>query len=179
MRFEIPEPCDEDWNAMRPTREGRFCERCQHGVIDLTRMTRRQAERRVRAETGSLCVQLAFDPADRVLFRAEPRRATHWAGGLVLVTALTAGGCDRSEERSAPVAQLEPEPCDLDGPPMMPVDTPMTPLDAPGLGTTGPVPAEVEDDDGAPTSEQRELTRRKVASQHVHMRRGRMPAHAF
>ena len=179
MRFEIPEPCDEDWNAMRPTREGRFCERCQHGVVDLSRMSRRQAERRVRAEGGSLCVQVALDPAGRAVFRPEPRRASHWAGGLVLVTALTAGGCGRSETRAAPTAQLEPEPCELDGPPMMPVDAPMTPLDASEVGMTGPASTEVEDDDGAPTSEQRELTRRKVASQRIHMVRGRLPAHAF
>ncbi|HJL14332.1 MAG TPA: hypothetical protein RMH99_01680, partial [Sandaracinaceae bacterium LLY-WYZ-13_1] len=82
--FEITDPCQEPWERMKPRAEGRYCERCERTVIDLSRMTRREAERRVRAATEDrICVQLALDPLDRPVFRPEPKRAPHWAGGLV------------------------------------------------------------------------------------------------
>lgn len=177
MRFEIPEPCGERWDAMRPTREGRFCDHCQHGVVDLSRMSRREAERRIDAVDGdSLCVRMAVDPTGAAIFRPEPKRAPHWAGGLVLVAALTAGGCDRSGPE--PAATVQVEPCELEtieGPPMMPVDdAALTPLDA---AATGPVPSEVVDEDGRPTAEQRELTRQKQEQLRPPIRHlaGRMP----
>ena len=30
------EACREDWNAMRPITNGRFCAKCQHAVIDFS-----------------------------------------------------------------------------------------------------------------------------------------------
>jgi hypothetical protein len=187
MDFRIPEPCHERWEDMQPRGEGRFCERCQHTVVDLTRMSRRQAERRLKKERGDyLCIQLALDPLERPVFRPEPSRAAHWAGGLVLVAALTAGGCSAGGDEGAEVAQLEPEPCPVDAPPMLPVaDGPMVPVDTEEATeasvATGPIEAEVTDDDPEPTPEQRELTRRKQEQQQIaahppirHVR-GRMP----
>jgi len=172
MKLAIPKPCDESWSAMEQRADGRFCQRCQHTVVDLSRMTRRQAEARVAKETGEyLCVRLAVNEADAPLFRPEPSRARSFAGGLVLVAALTAAGCrDRDPEAAELIAT---EPCPVDGPPMMPIDETMTDA-APVEPTTEPT--EVE-----PTEEQRELTRRKQelreAAAHPHIRHvaGRMP----
>jgi hypothetical protein len=35
----IPNPCSENWNKMNKTEKGRFCESCNHVVIDFTKMT--------------------------------------------------------------------------------------------------------------------------------------------
>ena len=70
VSFHIPEPCEERWEDMAPRGEGRFCERCQHTVVDLSKMSRAQAESRMRRVTGDyLCVQLAVDEDDAALFR--------------------------------------------------------------------------------------------------------------
>lgn len=34
-------PCTENWNAMHPVTDGRFCDKCQQRVVDLTRWERR------------------------------------------------------------------------------------------------------------------------------------------
>jgi hypothetical protein len=38
--FKIPEPCNEDWNAMSPSAKGRFCSSCEKIVVDFTGMNR-------------------------------------------------------------------------------------------------------------------------------------------
>ena len=38
-QFSIPKPCHEDWNAMTPTEQGRFCSQCSKNVTDFTQMS--------------------------------------------------------------------------------------------------------------------------------------------
>ena len=164
---------------MAPRGEGRFCDRCQHTVVDLSQMSRAQAESRMRRAAGdSLCVQLAVDEHDRPRFVPPPSRAPRWAGGLVLVSALTAGGCASTEPEAA--AEIL-EPCDLEpgdlGPPMIPTaSTEPPPATAPA--DTHPVPADASVDDLS-ASERAALEADKHRAQHPirHVRgRIRMPS---
>lgn len=38
-QFTIPEPCHENWNAMTPDEQGRFCSLCSKSVTDFTQMS--------------------------------------------------------------------------------------------------------------------------------------------
>jgi hypothetical protein len=38
LKIRIPKPCHEDWNAMTPNQQGRFCNNCSKSVIDFTKM---------------------------------------------------------------------------------------------------------------------------------------------
>src|SRR6218665_3103896 len=37
-KITLPEPCQEDWNKMTPTENGRFCMSCSKTVVDFTSM---------------------------------------------------------------------------------------------------------------------------------------------
>ena len=39
MKIYIPEPCNENWGAMSPNEQGRFCSSCQKTVVDFTKFT--------------------------------------------------------------------------------------------------------------------------------------------
>ncbi len=38
LKISIPKPCHEDWNAMTPNQQGRFCGSCTKSVVDFTQM---------------------------------------------------------------------------------------------------------------------------------------------
>jgi hypothetical protein len=38
LKIQVPNPCHEDWNAMTPNQQGRFCDNCSKSVIDFTKM---------------------------------------------------------------------------------------------------------------------------------------------
>ena len=178
MRFEITEPCDEAWETMEPREGGRYCLACEKVVIDLADLSRAQAEAKIAAvEGGEVCVQLAVDRFGDAIFTPPPSRAPHWAGGLVLLAALTAGGCATGDE---------PEPCEIaeiapedPGPPMIPGAAVLPSTDGPA---TGPVPASeiALEDSAVPTPAQQRMTQNKrtwgqVTRPPIRHVRGRMP----
>lgn len=159
---------------------GRFCQRCETVVVDLVGLSRAQAEARVaQIEGPELCVQLSLDRFGEAVFAAPPRSWTpHFVGGLVLITALGAGGCTLQQDPAGASAEVVPERLEI-GPPMTP--TPAEVDAGPPAIRTGAVPSsELNVDVGGatarPTSEQRALTSRKNWRHRV---RGRMPRHGF
>ena len=39
LQISIPEPCQEDWDKMIPTEQGRLCDACNKCVVDFTRFS--------------------------------------------------------------------------------------------------------------------------------------------
>lgn len=37
-KYTIAKPCPENWEGMAPSDEGRFCQACQHSVVDFSQM---------------------------------------------------------------------------------------------------------------------------------------------
>ena len=72
----IASPCGEDLDAMSGTHGCRFCEKCQHEVINLSAMTRSAAEAFLErnAENDDLCVMVEHHGSGEVLFMPEPER---------------------------------------------------------------------------------------------------------
>lgn len=170
VKFEIHEPCDERLDTMPALPGGRFCTSCQTVVIDLSRVTRAQAEQRMKAVVGDrACVQLRVDRFNDAVFLPPPKRAPHWSRGVVLLAALTAGGCTLDEPAEPiPVVTVAPEP----GPPMMPSVAAIAPATAPGPAiSTRAVPAgELNSESNTavrPTAQQRALTAAKRRPMHT------------
>jgi len=104
--------CDNRWADLTPHGEGRHCFQCDTTVIDLSRLTLKDALERT---SDGACVRLRLGPDGAPLFRGPPPRKS--LGGLVVLGAL-ASGC------SAPAAA-----------------SPETPEPPPGLVAAPPGPA--------------------------------------
>jgi len=39
IQLNIPKPCHENWNAMSPKEQGRYCGSCQKTVVDFSVMS--------------------------------------------------------------------------------------------------------------------------------------------
>lgn len=56
IQLNIPSPCHESWDKMKPTEKGKFCDSCQKEVIDFTSMSDVQLFAFFRkSSNGSLC----------------------------------------------------------------------------------------------------------------------------
>lgn len=85
MRLRIVQPCHEDWDAMQPAGQGRFCEVCTHPVHDFASMTERQARQLLAARAGErLCVRVRVGADGHAVFRGEPPRVAATAAALAL-----------------------------------------------------------------------------------------------
>ena len=112
----LSSPCTESFEAMPLRGRGRHCDACSKTVIDMTRMTRREAEALFDANE-SLCGYVlsneqgeTFFPARETsqLFVEPPRFASVLATGLT--AALLLAGCGAEQHPAAPVAVMPTAP---------------------------------------------------------------------
>ncbi len=54
-QIKIEEPCNENWNAMSPKEQGRFCGVCTKEVVDFTCMSDQEVKSYFTNYKGSLC----------------------------------------------------------------------------------------------------------------------------
>jgi hypothetical protein len=70
LHLPIADPCHEDWDAMDPQQQGRFCGKCTKHVHDLSAMTQDEADALLRQRAGSrICVRYEHDDEGRIRFR--------------------------------------------------------------------------------------------------------------
>ncbi|GAA4347607.1 hypothetical protein GCM10023185_02780 [Hymenobacter saemangeumensis] len=89
MRLTIPQPCQENWTAMRPAGNGRHCESCQTTVIDFTQQSDAEILAYLgRAAGGRICGRFAAGQLERPLQRAAPAALGRWRAWLAAAVAL-------------------------------------------------------------------------------------------
>ncbi len=177
LPIRVESACREDWSAMTPRGEGRHCARCQSTVIDLTRVTRAQAERLVREHGGRVCGRVRADERGDAVFAPEPVRRgivpVAIAGVLAACsaepTAADATAPDALPAATHPTVGLGPPTSGSFGGSlatgvMLPIGrAPVRPPSAPAIGRALPP---VDETPAEPTPEQQALTRRKHRRQH-------------
>jgi hypothetical protein len=77
--LQIPTPCHENWDAMHPAEQGRFCLSCQKTVVDFSNMTDQQVLQYLQRAQGDTCGRLATDQLNRPLTQQPVRRNHFWA----------------------------------------------------------------------------------------------------
>jgi hypothetical protein len=91
-------PCHERWSALSPHGDGRYCQKCDKTVVDLTQLTRRQAEKIVVKAGGSMCGRMRLDPSGAPAFRRETERVP---GFLSVAAASLLAACGSNTEDGA------------------------------------------------------------------------------
>lgn len=89
--LRVAEPCHADWDAMSGDSRARHCERCRLQVIDLSELSRAEAERVLErgGPGGRLCVRYTQDAAGEVITRTT--RQARLVGLLQRLAAQKAG----------------------------------------------------------------------------------------
>lgn len=63
--LHIPEPCHENWDAMSPAQQGRFCGSCSKEVVDFSSMTDRQILDVLSKAAGNTCGRFTESQLER------------------------------------------------------------------------------------------------------------------
>jgi hypothetical protein len=110
LKVEFPEPCSENWDAMRPHGCHRHCALCDKVIHDLTALTFDEAEALIAREEEA-CVRAEIGPGGVVRLkpsgRSTGRRMVAAAGAsLALATAACQTVPDEAEQRYAISGQI-------------------------------------------------------------------------
>lgn len=77
LQLTIPKPCHENWDAMTPIQQGKFCGSCQKQVVDFSNMSDRLvAEFFKKPSTGSVCGRFMTDQLERDI--EIPKKRIPW-----------------------------------------------------------------------------------------------------
>jgi hypothetical protein len=75
IQLYIPEPCHENWNAMTPKEQGRFCNACAKVVVDFSKMSDKEILDYISSVSGKMCGRLVEDQLNRTLsYPAKPKK---------------------------------------------------------------------------------------------------------
>ncbi|MBC8071497.1 MAG: hypothetical protein IAG13_24430, partial [Deltaproteobacteria bacterium] len=88
LHLPIADPCHEDWEAMAPEAQGRFCGKCTKSVHDLSSMEESEARALLRARADTrICVRYEHDGSGAIRFRRPAVLATALAGVAIAACA--------------------------------------------------------------------------------------------
>jgi hypothetical protein len=105
MPIRADSPCSERWDDFDARAGGRHCGSCDVTVVDLTRLTRRRAEKLVRDAGGRLCARMRVDRGGAPVFSPEP----HPMPSVALVAAsLFVAACEGGSEPASEPAPVAP-----------------------------------------------------------------------
>src|ERR1051325_6561165 len=95
LSLAVNSPCEADWDSMAGNEQVRFCEHCAKSVHNLSALTRKDAQRFLRANREGLCVRFYTAARGRsvhetALHRITRRASKAAAGAFGAVVALGA-----------------------------------------------------------------------------------------
>lgn len=89
LGITIKEPCQENWQEMTPTTQGKHCASCKREVIDFTSLTKKEIHTRI-IKGESICGRFRKDQLNTPLY-FEPTKVRQWkkyAASLLFPAAL-------------------------------------------------------------------------------------------
>lgn len=94
IQLSLPQPCGEDWDAMTPDEQGRFCSACQRCVVDFTGWTDAALARFVASNKTPVCGRFTDSQLDRPLMVPPTSYAAkfRWLAAAGMLTFLLGAG---------------------------------------------------------------------------------------
>jgi hypothetical protein len=102
----IPKPCSENWSAMTPVEQGRFCQSCQKKVFDFTQLSDREIVKAFQSN-GSLCGRFSDTQLNRELIVPKEKSSIWLATTSAIITFLGMGTDDIVAQEKTPTIQTE------------------------------------------------------------------------
>ncbi|MBK0403992.1 hypothetical protein I5M27_13435 [Adhaeribacter sp. BT258] len=78
LQINVPEPCEQDWNAMIPQGNGRFCDVCQKCVIDFSTKSDREVIEIFSRSNNKVCGRFREDQLNRNLILPQQALISGW-----------------------------------------------------------------------------------------------------
>lgn len=78
ISIHIPTPCHENWDAMTPQQQGRFCQSCAKTVVDFTAMTDNEVLNYFTKASGNTCGRFTANQLQRPLQSIQPQKPKAW-----------------------------------------------------------------------------------------------------
>lgn len=87
LHISIPEPCHENWHAMTPTQQGRFCNACTKEVVDFSMMTDTEILNYFTSVTHEkVCGRALPSQLDRTITRPkDPKKRLFWYWNYIVM----------------------------------------------------------------------------------------------
>ena len=95
MKIDIPKPCQEEWFAMTPGEQLRFCGICRQNVIDVAAMS--ESEAIIAVSEPETCARIEFNSQGRIKTRSGFSSTLLLAAGL----SMACSGSQESQKTDA------------------------------------------------------------------------------
>ena len=84
LQLQLTNPCSEQWDDMQQAGAGRYCDRCEKNIIDLTSKSDAELIRFFKNKEENVCGRLLSSQLDRVLVQPVSKMNLHWLMPLAL-----------------------------------------------------------------------------------------------
>ncbi|HSC39408.1 MAG TPA: carboxypeptidase-like regulatory domain-containing protein, partial [Chitinophagaceae bacterium] len=87
IRIQLTSPCHENWQAMTPNEQGRYCQSCCKTVVDFTAMTDLEIVDYIAySAAGNTCARVYDDQLDRVIQKPRERKTWKYFWSLAIAS---------------------------------------------------------------------------------------------
>jgi len=102
LSIHIPTPCHENWDAMTPVQQGRFCQSCAKQVVDFSLMTDQEVLNYFNKNTGNTCGRFNSEQLQRPLQPTkQEKKKAWWVAALMPVLMLFEKGKAQTKDTIA------------------------------------------------------------------------------
>lgn len=108
--FNVPDPCSESWNGMRPAQNGRYCSSCRKIVLDFTNKTNEDILAIIAANAGKkLCGTFRTSQLPPPPRPATSKQTIRFLAAALLAFGMTLFSCSNNAPRIPTVIQAPPD----------------------------------------------------------------------